>query len=127
MKLDPSVKYRQSHEWARQEGDLIVCGISDHAQDSLSDVVFVELPSVGATLNQGEVFGVVESVKAASDLYMPMSGEIVETNEALSDTPETINSDPYGAGWMIKIKPSNPAEWDGLLSGDDYAAIAESE
>lgn len=127
MKLDPSVKYRQSHEWARQEGDLIVCGISDHAQDSLSDVVFVELPSVGATLNQGEVFGVVESVKAASDLYMPMSGEIVETNEALSDTPETINSDPYGAGWMIKIKPSNPAEWDGLLSGDDYARIAESE
>lgn len=127
MKLDPSVKYRQSHEWARQEGDLIICGISDHAQDSLSDVVFVELPSVGATLNQGEVFGVVESVKAASDLYMPMSGEIVETNEALSDTPETINSDPYGAGWMIKIKPSNLAEWDGLLSGDDYARIAESE
>ena len=127
MNLDTSVKYRQSHEWARQEGDLIVCGISDHAQDSLSDVVFVELPSVGATLAQGEVFGVVESVKAASDLYMPMSGEIVETNEDLSDTPETINSDPYGAGWMIKIKPSNPAEWDGLLSGDDYAKIAESE
>ncbi|MFN8458626.1 MAG: glycine cleavage system protein GcvH [Anaerolineae bacterium] len=127
MKLDPQAKYRQSHEWARREGDLIVCGISDHAQDSLSDVVYVELPSVGATLAQGEVFGVVESVKAASDLYMPMSGEIVETNEALSDTPETINSDPYGAGWMIKIKPSNPGEWDGLLSGDDYAKIAESE
>lgn len=127
MKLDANAKYRQSHEWARREGELIVCGISDHAQDSLSDVVYVELPSVGANLAQGEVFGVVESVKAASDLYMPMSGEIVETNEALSDTPETINSDPYGAGWMIKIKPSNPAEWDGLLSGDDYAKIAESE
>ncbi|MFN8457905.1 MAG: glycine cleavage system protein GcvH [Anaerolineae bacterium] len=127
MKLDPQAKYRQSHEWARQEGDLIVCGISDHAQDSLSDVVFVDLPSVGATLAQGEVFGVVESVKAASDLYMPMSGEIVETNEGLSDTPETINSDPYGAGWMIKIKPANPGEWDGLLSGDDYAKMAESE
>jgi len=120
MKLDPTAKYQQSHEWARQEGDRIVCGITDHAQDSLSDVVYVELPDIGSVLNKGEVFGVVESVKAASDLYMPVSGEIIEINEALADTPETVNTDPYGAGWMIKIKPSNPSEWDSLLSGDEY-------
>jgi glycine cleavage system H protein len=120
MKLDPNAKYQESHEWARREGDLIVSGITDHAQDSLSDVVYVELPDVGSTLNKGEAFGVVESVKAASDLYMPVSGEIVEINEALVDTPETINTDPYGAGWMIKIKPSNPSEWDSLLSGAEY-------
>ena len=124
MKLDPTAKYQKSHEWARQEGDLIVCGITDHAQDSLSDVVYVELPDIGSVLNQGEVFGVVESVKAASDLYMPVSGEIIEINEALADTPETVNSDPYGAGWMIKIKPSNPSEWDSLLSGDEYERVA---
>jgi glycine cleavage system H protein len=120
MKLDPNAKYQESHEWARQEGDLIVSGITDHAQDSLSDVVYVELPEVGSTLNKGEVFGVVESVKAASDLYMPVSGEIAEINEALVDTPETINTDPYGAGWLIKIKPSDPSEWDNLLSGAEY-------
>jgi glycine cleavage system H protein len=120
MKLDPSAKYQKSHEWARQEGDLIVCGITDHAQDSLSDVVYVELPDIGSILNKSEVFGVVESVKAASDLYMPVSGEIIEINEVLADKPETVNTDPYGAGWMIKIKPSNPSEWDSLLSGDEY-------
>ncbi len=124
MKLDPTAKYQKSHEWARQEGDLIVCGITDHAQDSLSDVVYVELPDIGSVLNQGEVFGVVESVKAASDLYMPMSGEIIEINEALADTPETVNTDPYGAGWMIKIKPSNPSEWDSLLSDAEYEQVA---
>jgi glycine cleavage system H protein len=127
MKLDPQAKYQASHEWARQEGDLIVCGITDHAQDSLSDVVFVELPAVGRTLRQGEIFGVVESVKAASDLYMPLSGEIVEVNTALADAPETINTDPFEAGWMIKFKPSNPAEWDSLLSGADYEKVAASE
>ena len=124
MKLDPTAKYQESHEWARQEGDLIVCGITDHAQDSLSDVVYVELPDIGSVLNQGEVFGVVESVKAASDLYMPVSGEIIEINEALADTPETVNTDPYGAGWMIKIKPSDPSEWDNLLSGAEYEQVA---
>ncbi|RMF03618.1 MAG: glycine cleavage system protein GcvH, partial [Chloroflexi bacterium] len=105
--LDPNAKYQETHEWARKEGDVIVCGITDHAQDSLSDVVYVELPSVGDTLSKGDVFGVVESVKAASDLYMPMSGEITEVNQALEDEPETINSDPYGAGWMIKFTPSD--------------------
>lgn len=124
MKLDANAKYQESHEWARREGDLIVCGITDHAQDSLSDVVYLELPEVGSTFERGQIFGVVESVKAASDLYIPMSGEIVEINSALVDTPETINEDPFGAGWMIKIKPSNLAEWDSLLSGEDYEKIA---
>lgn len=127
MKLDANAKYQDSHEWARKDGDLIVCGITDHAQDSLSDVVFVELPAVGDSLSKGDIFGTVESVKAASDLYMPMSGEIVEVNEALEDEPEQVNSDPFGAGWMIKFKPSDPSEWDGLLSGDEYAAIAAEE
>lgn len=124
MKLDANAKYQESHEWARQEGDLIVCGITDHAQDSLSDVVYVELPEVGSSFERGQIFGVVESVKAASDLYIPMSGEIVEINSALVDTPELVNSDPFGDGWMIKIKPSNPGEWDSLLSGEDYEKIA---
>lgn len=127
MKLDPNAKYQDTHEWARREGDLIVCGITDHAQDSLSDVVYVELPEVGSALEKGEVFGVVESVKAASDLYMPMSGEIVEINEVLEDQPEIVNDDPYGQGWMIKIKPSDPGQWDGLLSGADYQKVAEDE
>ena len=128
MKLDANAKYRETHEWARQEGDLIVCGITDHAQESLSDVVYVELPEVGDTLNQGDTFGVVESVKAASDLYMPMSGEIVAVNERLEDEPELVNSDPFGEGWMIKFKPTNPDEWDGLLTGEEYEkAVAEEE
>jgi len=94
MKLDKDARYQESHEWVRQEGELIVCGISDHAQESLSDVVYVEFPEVGDSFSQGETFGVVESVKAASDLYMPMGGEIVAVNEALEDEPELVNSDP---------------------------------
>jgi glycine cleavage system H protein len=127
MKLDPTARYQDTHEWARQEGDLVVCGISDYAQDSLSDVVYVETPEVGATLNKGDVFGVVESVKAASDLYMPLGGEIVEVNALLEDEPEVVNDDPYGAGWMIKLVPSNLDEWNNLLSGDDYQKVAEAE
>ena len=127
MDLDANAKYRESHEWARQEGDLIVCGITDHAQNSLSDVVYVELPEVGDSLAQGDTFGVVESVKAASDLYMPMGGEIVEVNNALEDEPEKVNEEPYGAGWMIKFKPADTGEWDGLLSGEDYTKIAAEE
>ena len=127
MKLDQNAKYQDSHEWVRQEGELIVCGISDHAQESLSDVVYVEFPEVGDSFSQGDTFGVVESVKAASDLYMPMGGEIVAVNEALEDEPELVNSDAYGQGWMIKFKPSDPAEWDGLLSPADYQKVAEAE
>ena len=126
MNVDPNAKYLESHEWSRKEGDLIVCGISDHAQESLSDVVFVELPEVGATFSKGDVFGVVESVKAASDLYMSMDGEIVAINEVLEDEPELINSDPYGT-WLIKFKPSDPGQWDDLLTPDEYQAVAEAD
>ena len=127
MNVDPNAKYLESHEWSRKEGDLIVCGISDHAQESLSDVVYVELPEVGATFSKGDVFGVVESVKAASDLYMSMDGEIVEINEVLEDEPELINSDPFGAAWLIKFKPSDPGQWDDLLTPDEYQAVAEAD
>jgi glycine cleavage system H protein len=99
---------------------LIVCGITDHAQDELSDVVYVELPEVGDSFPKGESFGVVESVKAASDLYMPMGGEIVEVNDVLEDSPEIINKDPFGQGWLIKFEPSDPSEWDDLLSPEEY-------
>ena len=128
MKLDANARYAESHEWVRQDGDEIGCGISDHAQDSLSDVVYVELPDVGDAFEKGEPFGVVESVKAASDLYMPMGGEITAINEELEDTPETINQDPYGDGWLIRFSPSNPAEFDDLMDGDAYEAfVAEEE
>jgi glycine cleavage system H protein len=127
MKLDANAKYQESHEWARREGNLIVCGITDFAQESLSDVVYVELPAVGATMDKGDIFGVVESVKAASDLYIPMSGEIVEVNDILEDEPELVNDDPFGAGWMIKLKPSAPGQWDDLFSGADYEKVAAEE
>ena len=120
MNFDDSVKYQKSHEWARKDGDLVVVGISDYAQDSLGDVVFVELPEVGATLKQGESFGVVESIKSASDLFMPVGGEIAEVNDSLTDTPETVNEAPFGDGWMIKIKPTDVSEYDSLMSAADY-------
>ena len=128
MKLDPKARYAESHEWVRQEGDEMVCGITDHAQESLSDVVYVELPEVGDVFDREDAFGVVESVKAASDLYMPMSGEITAVNEKLEDEPETVNQDPYGEGWMIRFRPSNPAEFDDLMDGDAYEMfVAEEE
>ncbi len=120
MKLDANARYTESHEWVRLEGDAMVCGITDHAQEELSDVVYVELPEVGASFNRGDQFGVIESVKAASDLYMPVSGEILAVNQELLNSPELVNKDPYGKGWMIKIKPSNPAEWDSLLTPEEY-------
>ena len=120
MKLDANARYAATHEWVRKEGDLIVCGISDHAQAELSDVVYVELPDVGAMLAKGDNFGVIESVKAASDLYMPMGGEIVAANLDLVSSPEIVNQDPYGKAWMIKFKPSSLSEWDSLLSPQDY-------
>lgn len=128
MKLDHQARYAKSHEWARWDGDEIVCGISDHAQESLSDIVYVELPEVGDVFEQGESFGVVESVKAASDLYAPVSGEIVAVNQALETTPEKVNQDPYGEGWMIRIRPSRPEEFDRLMDAEAYAAfVAEEE
>ena len=127
MNLDATARYAESHEWARKDGDLILCGITDHAQEELSDVVYVELPEVGATFAKGAQFGVIESVKAASDLYIPMGGEITEVNENLEDSPEIVNDDPYGQGWMIKFKPSDPSEWDSLLTPEEYEASVGGE
>jgi len=127
MKLDPEARYAKTHEWARNDGDKIVCGISDHAQESLSDIVYVELPEVGDTFERGDTFGVVESVKAASDLYMPMGGEISAVNETLGSSPELVNQDPYGKGWLIRFSPSAPTEFDGLMDGAAYEAFAAEE
>jgi glycine cleavage system H protein len=127
-KIDPSARYLKSHEWARLEGNEVVIGISDHAQDALSDVVYVELPRVGAKLAKGAAFGVVESVKAASDVYMPVSGTITAANKSLEKTPETINKDPYGGGWLIKVAPDNVAELNDLLDAVAYSTyLAEEE
>jgi glycine cleavage system H protein len=120
--------YNKSHEWVRIDGDQVIVGISDYAQHALGDVVFAELPDVGRTLSKGESFGVVESVKAASDVYAPVSGEVIEINESLLDTPETLNSDPYGEGWMIKLRASNlEAEQAELLDAAAYEQHVEDE
>lgn len=119
--------YRESHEWVRNEGDgTAVIGISDHAQEALGDMVYVELPEPGLSYEQGEACAVVESVKAASDIYAPLSGEVIEANDALEDTPELVNTDPYGEGWLFKIQLSDSSELDGLLKADAYAEQAES-
>lgn len=117
-----NLKYASSHEWALLEGDVVTVGISDHAQDALGDLVYVELPNVGDTVSQGDEAGVVESVKAASDIYAPVSGEIIEINEALTDSPEIVNSEPYEGGWLYKIRVSDVAELDALMSAEEYAA-----
>lgn len=129
MSATPSnLKYAASHEWARDEGDgTVTVGVSDHAQDSLGDVVYVELPEVGTTFSAGDEAGVVESVKAASDIYTPISGEIIAINPKLEDAPETINESPYDAGWFFKIKMSNPSELESLLDAAAYEAAAEEE
>ncbi|MCE1253828.1 MAG: glycine cleavage system protein GcvH [Anaerolineae bacterium] len=120
MTIDPNARYSKTQEWVRKEGNLMVYGITHHAQESLSDIVFIELPDVGASFNQGEAIGTIESVKAASDLILPMSGKVVEVNGKLSAAPETINASPYQDGWMIKFQATQPAEWDGLMSPEAY-------
>ena len=125
MEFDRSCRYQESHEWIRIEGDEAVIGISDYAQSELNDVVYVELPEVGDSLAQGEEFGSVESVKAASELYMPMSGEIIAVNEQLDEEPELVNSAPFGDGWMLRIRLDDPKEADKLLDADDYRALVE--
>jgi len=114
------LKYTREHEWAKQEGDRVRVGITAYAQEQLGDVVFVELPKVGAKVTATKNFGVVESVKAVSDLFAPVSGEVVEINGELSQKPETVNQDPYGRGWMIVVKPSSKGEWDQLLTAQQY-------
>lgn len=126
MTYNSDVKYAESHEWAKLVDKLVIVGISDFAQDSLGDVVFVELPEVGSVKKKGENFGTVESVKAASDVYMPISGEIVEVNESLENEPENINSDPFGAGWILKIKPADISELDQLMKADEYKSSCEA-
>lgn len=122
------LKYVSSHEWIRDEGEGVVSiGITDHAQDLLGDVVFVELPEVGAEVSAGDDAGVVESVKAASDIYAPLSGTVVAINEDLEDAPETVNNDPYGDGWFFKVKLSDASELDDLLSAEEYTAQCEEE
>ncbi|WP_299182180.1 glycine cleavage system protein GcvH [uncultured Neptuniibacter sp.] len=126
--IPSELKYVASHEWIRVEGDgTVTIGVTDHAQDLLGDVVFVELPEVGAEVATGDDAGVVESVKAASDVYAPLSGEVVAVNEELEDSPELVNSDPYGDGWFFKLKLSDNSELDGLLSGEDYNDLCEAE
>jgi glycine cleavage system H protein len=115
-------KYTRSHEWAKLDGDVVVIGISDHAQQELGDITFVELPAVGDTVEAGGECGVVESVKAASDLYAPIGGEVVAVNDALEDAPELINQDAWEAGWIVKLKPSDVSEMDALMSAADYDA-----
>lgn len=119
-------KYAESHEWAKQEGDVVVVGVSDYAQNQLGDVVFVELPAVGKEVEAGKAFGVVESVKAASDLFAPVSGKVVAINDALNSDPAVVNRDAFGAGWMIKIKPSNPGEMNKLLDAGTYQKKIEA-
>ncbi|MAS32944.1 MAG: glycine cleavage system protein H [Anaerolineaceae bacterium] len=119
------LKYSKSDEWLRIDGDTATVGITDYAQDQLNDVVFLELPEVGAAFGADSVFGVVESVKAASDLHLPVSGTITEVNHAAEDEPETVNTAPYDAGWLVKIKLNNPAEADSLMDADAYTTYCE--
>ena len=118
--IPTDLKYASSHEWVNVEGDTAIIGISDHAQDELTELVFIELPEIGQELTAGDPCAVVESVKTASDIYAPVSGQVIETNDALDTEPGTVNEDPYGDGWFFKIRLANPKELDDLLSPDDY-------
>lgn len=121
------LRYSRSHEWVRIEGDVATIGITDHAQDALNDIVFVELPDEGAELAMEDEFGVVESVKSVSDLYMPVSGRVVEVNASLEDAPEALNDDPYEGGWLIKVRMSEPAEADTLMDAAAYKEFVANE
>lgn len=121
------LKYLDTHEWARLEGETVVVGISDHAQDALGDVVYVELPEVGSAVSAGDEIAVVESVKAASDIYAPVTGTVTEINEALEDSPELVNESPYGDGWFFKIAAEDIGELEGMLSADEYRQVCEAD
>jgi glycine cleavage system H protein len=127
MEFDETCRYQDSHEWIRIEGDEAVIGISDYAQSELNDVVYVELPEVGDSLDQGEEFGSVESVKASSELYMPMSGEVIAINEQLEEEPELVNGEPYEKGWMVRIRLADPEEASELLDADGYRSFVEEQ
>ena len=123
MNFPEDLKYSDDHEWVRVEGDVATIGITDFAQSELGDVVFVEIETEGEDLSKGDTFGTVEAVKTVSDLFMPISGEVIEVNAAIEDAPESVNEDPYGNGWMIKVKLSDTSELDGLMSQADYQGM----
>ena len=125
MKIPKDLKYTNDHEWVKVEGDIATVGITDFAQGELGDIVYVEVETVDETLEREEVFGTVEAVKTVSDLFAPLSGEIVEFNQSLEDEPEKVNSDPYGEGWMVKIRFSDASQLDDLLSAEEYTEVVE--
>jgi len=127
MNFPDDLRYTREHEWARRKGKNIAVGITEYAQDQLGDVVYLELPDVGDPVKKGESFGVVESTKAVSELFAPISGKVVEVNDPLADAPETINEDPYEEGWMVVIEPSDPAELDALMDAKAYQAFLEEQ
>ena len=123
MNFPTNVKYTSEHEWIRVEGDIAYVGITDYAQDQLGDIVFVDIQTEGETLAAGDVFGTIEVVKTISDLFIPVAGEVLEQNEALADQPELVNQDPYGEGWLIKVRPAADADFDALLDAEAYKAL----
>lgn len=127
MNIPEELKYTNEHEWIREEEDYIVIGITDFAQDALGEIVYIELPTEGDEINKGDSFGAVESTKSVSDLYAPVSGEVIEVNESLLDSPEIINEDPYGDGWMIKVKPFEADELEDCMDYEEYTDIVEKE
>jgi glycine cleavage system H protein len=126
MKTETQARFAKTHEWARKAGDELIVGISDHAQQSLGDIVYVDLPQIGKAFAAHTAFGVVESVKAASDVYLPVSGRIQEINEKLSGQPGLINQDCYGEGWLVRVLPDDPGEWETLLSPEDYEKTVQA-
>ena len=126
MNFPQNVKYTNEHEWIRLEGDVAYVGITDYAQEQLGDIVFVDIPTEGETLEAGEVFCTIEVVKTISDLFLPVAGEVVEQNPALEENPELVNKDPYGEGWLIKMKPVNAADLDNLLDAEGYKAVVNA-
>lgn len=123
MNIPQNLKYTNEHEWIRVEGEIAYVGITDYAQEQLGDIVFVDIPTVGESLEANETFGTIEVVKTISDLFLPVSGEVIELNEALEENPELVNKDPYGEGWLIKIRPENVSDVDGLLDAEGYQAV----
>ncbi|MEZ5070290.1 MAG: glycine cleavage system protein GcvH [Bacteroidales bacterium] len=123
MNVPDTLKYTKEHEWVRVEGDEIVVGVTEFAQGELGDVVYIEIETEGETLSQGDAFGTIEAVKTVSDLFMPVDGEVLTVNEALADAPEVVNSDPYGKGWMVRIRMSDASQLDGLLSAEAYQEL----
>lgn len=123
MNIPANLKYTNEHEWVRVEGDVVYVGITDYAQEQLGDIVFVDIPTVGETLNAGDTIGTIEVVKTISDIFCPISGEVLEVNEALEENPALVNQDPYGEGWLVKIKPAADSDFDALLDAEAYKAL----